>query len=167
MKALSLAVVLALPPAQLVAAPPDVAAQVSQQLRAQGYRQIEVRRTLLGKVVVTARGNGHEREIVIDPRNGALLRDLVREDNGGDHGVSIARVGNRGDDDEKDDDDKDDDKDDGDDSSGSGSGGDDGEDDDRSGSGSDDGDDGDSSGSGGGGDRDSDSDSDSDDGDDD
>lgn len=145
---------------------PDVAAQVTRQLSAQGYRQIESRRTLLGKVVVTARGNGHLREIVIDPRNGALLRDLVREDEGDRDGASIARVGDRRGGDDPDDDDKDG----GDDNSGSGSSGDD--DDDNSGSGSrsddDDDDDDDSSGSGSGGDDDDsdsgDNDSESDDG---
>lgn len=151
-KALSLALFLSLAPAPLMAAPPDVAAQVSQQLSAQGYRQIEVRRTLLGKVVVTARGHGHKREIVIDPRNGALLRDLVRQADGRQGTVNIARVGDR------EDDGKDDAKDDDDDNSGSGSGGDDDGDDDHSGSGGggddDDRDDDDNSGSGGGGDDD-------------
>lgn len=157
MKALSLAVSLALAPAPVLAAP-DVAAQVSEQLTAQGYRQIEVRRTLLGKVVVTARGHGHRREIVIDPRNGALLRDLVRDEGGGGGRVSIARVGDPeddGEDDAEDDGGKGDD--DGDDGGNSGSSGGGGGDDD---SGSDD--DSGNSGSGGGDDRD---DSGSDDGD--
>ena len=70
----------------------DVAEQVTQQLVDQGYDRIEVHRTLLGKVVVTATGRGHQREIVIDPRNGALLRDLVRDGHGGTESVGLAVV---------------------------------------------------------------------------
>ncbi|MFV0303381.1 MAG: hypothetical protein ACK5IP_21360 [Paracoccus sp. (in: a-proteobacteria)] len=109
-KALSLVVSLALPPAP-ASANPDVAAQVSQQLSSQGYGRIEVRRTLLGKVVVIAHGHGHQREIVIDPRNGALLRDLIRQEDGQQNGVSIARVGEPDDGDGKDDGEGDDGKD--------------------------------------------------------
>lgn len=173
---LALALVLGLSSVAPMAAhaAPDYAAQVTGQLRDQGYRRIEVSRTLLGKIVITAEGKGHSREVVIDPRNGALLRDLVRQDRGGSGGsVGLAVVdddnsgsgsgsGSGGDDDD------DDDKDDDDDNSGHGGGGDDGlDDDDNSGSGSDDDDDSDNSGSGGGGDDsdDSDSDSDSDDSD--
>lgn len=141
LKALSVAVFLAGMPAAGLAASPDVAAQVGAQLQAQGYRQIETRRTLLGKVVVTARGHGHLREIVIDPRNGALLRDLVRNEGGGAGGSGIATVVDR--------EDKDQDRDgrDDDDHSGSGSGSGDADDDSDS----------DSSGDGGGGDADDDS----------
>lgn len=146
LKALSVAVFLAGMPAAGLAASPDVAAQVGAQLQAQGYRQIETRRTLLGKVVVTARGHGHLREIVIDPRNGALLRDLVRNEDGGAGGSGIATVVDRDDKDQdrdgRDDDGRDDGRD----------------DDDHSGSGSGDADDdSDSSGDGGGGDTDDDS----------
>ncbi|NHF72566.1 hypothetical protein G7044_05350 [Paracoccus sp. 12-3] len=70
----------------------DVAGQVTRQLMDQGYDRIEVHRTLLGKVVVTATGRGHQREIVIDPRNGALLRDLVRDADGGTESVGLAVV---------------------------------------------------------------------------
>ena len=60
-------------------AAPDYAGRVVRQLADQGYRQIEVRRSLLGKVIVTGSRPGQQREIVIDPRNGELLRDLVRQ----------------------------------------------------------------------------------------
>lgn len=131
--AFALVASLSLAPVPILAASPDVAVQVSEQLRAQGYAEITVHRTLLGKIVVTARGHGHLREIVIDPRNGALLRDLVRAEDGGSRRTSIATVGDRNDDD------KDDDKSgsgDGDDDSGGGSGG--GDDDDSGGGGDDD-----------------------------
>jgi hypothetical protein len=61
-----------------VHAAPDYARQVVQQLSRQGYDQIEVRRSLLGKMIVTGSRPGQEREVVIDPRSGELLRDLVR-----------------------------------------------------------------------------------------
>ena len=73
----------------------DVAGQVTRQLMDQGYDRIEVHRTLLGKVVVTATGRGHQREIVIDPRNGALLRDLVRGADGGTERVGLAVIAAR------------------------------------------------------------------------
>ncbi|WP_185968558.1 hypothetical protein [Paracoccus sp. M683] len=76
---------------------PDYAGQVTTQLLDQGYRRIEVRRTLLGRVVITAEGNGHTREVVIDPRSGSLLRDLVRQDEDGTTTLGIAVMGDDGD----------------------------------------------------------------------
>lgn len=106
-------------------AAPDVATQVTRQLQAQGYRDIVTRRTLLGRVVVTARGRAHDREIVVDPRSGVLLRDLVRPRGAGRARVAVPAFGDnarqgaagRGDDgyddrDYRDDDDRDDDSDD-------------------------------------------------------
>ena len=141
-------------------AAPDYAGQVVRQLADQGYRQIEVRRSLLGKVIVTGSRPGQQREIVIDPRNGELLRDLVRQgagapvaagtvsDSSGHQGRGRGRGGSN---DADDDDNSDDDDDrgggrgssDDDDDSGGGRGGNDGDGDgsDDSGSDSDDGDD--------------------------
>ena len=141
-------------------AAPDYAGRVVRQLADQGYRQIEVRRSLLGKVIVTGSRPGQQREIVIDPRNGELLRDLVRQgagapvaagtvsDSSGHQGRGRGRGGSS---DADDDDNSDDDDDrgggrgssDDDDDSGGGRGGSDGDGDgsDDSGSDSDDGDD--------------------------
>ena len=141
-------------------AAPDYAGRVVRQLADQGYRQIEVRRSLLGKVIVTGSRPGQQREIVIDPRNGELLRDLVRQgagapvaagtvsDSSGHQGRGRGRGGSS---DADDDDNSDDDDDrgggrgssDDDDDSGGGRGGNDGDGDgsDDSGSDSDDGDD--------------------------
>ncbi|MAN57224.1 MAG: hypothetical protein ACU0DB_12090 [Paracoccus sp. (in: a-proteobacteria)] len=58
--------------------PSDISSQVTRQLLSQGYRNVTARRTLLGKLVITARKDRFDREIVIDPRNGAILRDLLR-----------------------------------------------------------------------------------------
>jgi hypothetical protein len=102
---------------------------VIRQLERQGFEIISVRRTLLGRVRVLSRRGNLQREIVLDPRNGAILRDYTvdaggtprigpspdEEENGGVQGA-------HGYDDDYDDDD--------DDSSGSDSGSDDPDDDD-------------------------------------
>lgn len=45
-------------------------------LRAQGYEQITIETTLLGRVRITAMRQSNLREIVINPRTGEILRDL-------------------------------------------------------------------------------------------
>lgn len=49
---------------------------VVAQLRAQGYRTIEVERTLLGRVKISASQTSGRREIILNPRTGEVLRDL-------------------------------------------------------------------------------------------
>lgn len=44
-------------------------------LRAQGYSQIDISRTLLGRTRIEATSSAFEREIIIDPRTGEILRD--------------------------------------------------------------------------------------------
>ncbi|PFG63511.1 hypothetical protein AXZ77_2118 [Thioclava sp. ES.031] len=51
---------------------------VTRQLKSYGYQNIDVHRTLLGRVRITGTRKGVEREIVIDPRSGEILRDLSR-----------------------------------------------------------------------------------------
>lgn len=110
---------------------------VVRQLERQGFEITSVSRTLLGRVRVVARRGDVVREIVFDPRNGAILRDYTttrsgeprigpspESDNPGEGGA-----GEDGDDDDDDDDDGNDDD------------GDDGSDDDSD-DGDDDGDDG-------------------------
>ena len=118
---------------------------VVQQLSGQGYSNISVETTFLGRVRILAYGAEGRREIILNPRTGEILRDLlVAAGEAGakvtivDHSVSGSGSGSgSGSDDGGNDD--------GDDSSGSGSGGDDRDDgDDNSGTGS------------GGGDRDDD-----------
>jgi hypothetical protein len=111
---------------------------VIRQLEGFGYRDISVRRTLLGRVRVQARRGADEREIVLDPRTGEILRDLLRARDGGhlpelrDSQGSNSGWGGRDDDDDDDDDD---------DHSGPGNGGDDDDDNSGSGGGDDDDDD--------------------------
>ena len=49
---------------------------VVDQLRKQGFNQIRVQRTLLGRTQIVAQGNGGRREIILNPRTGEILRDL-------------------------------------------------------------------------------------------
>ena len=51
---------------------------ISRQLRRQGYRDIAVSRTLLGRVQITAERRGALREIVVNPFTGEILRDVQR-----------------------------------------------------------------------------------------
>jgi uncharacterized membrane protein YgcG len=46
------------------------------QLQLQGYAQIQVERTFLGRVRILALQNGVMREIVLNPRTGEVLRDV-------------------------------------------------------------------------------------------
>ena len=112
--------------AALVAAPGPVSAQdrdfaerIVRALRQQGYTEIEVGRTFLGRGRIVAEGPPGEREIVFNPRTGEILRDVWRAP-GGEDGRLLDRDDydeddDDDDDDNDDDDDKDDDKDDDDD----------------------------------------------------
>lgn len=51
---------------------------IVMQLQEQGYTNIVVNRTLLGRVRVVARNQTHERELVFNPTTGELLRDYWR-----------------------------------------------------------------------------------------
>ncbi|MCU4654839.1 PepSY domain-containing protein [Roseibacterium sp. SDUM158016] len=106
---------------------------VIRQLEAQGFTIVSARRTLLGRVRVIARRGDLMREIVLDPRNGSILRDYS-EDSSGDPSIGPSPGDDDDGDDDDDDSDDDDDDDDDDDNSGSsgnsGSGGGGGDDDD-------------------------------------
>lgn len=57
--------------------------RIADQLRALGFSEVEVSRTLLGRTRIVADGRPGHREIVLDPRTGEILRDLFlksRED---------------------------------------------------------------------------------------
>jgi hypothetical protein len=53
--------------------------EVVASLIAQGYAVTEQRRTLLGRVMVRAVKDTHTREVVVHPRTGEVLRDVVAE----------------------------------------------------------------------------------------
>ena len=65
---------MALPMAAPVFANPISDSAVSQ-LRKQGYEDIQVRRTLLGRIHITAISKAYQRELVIHPFTGEILRD--------------------------------------------------------------------------------------------
>ncbi len=56
----------------------DIHDQVVQQLQAQGFSDIELRRTILGRIRITATSDEYWREIVLNPRTGEILRDYWR-----------------------------------------------------------------------------------------
>ncbi len=45
------------------------------QLHGQGFTSIKISRTFLGRVRIVARSNKYEREIILNPRTGEILRD--------------------------------------------------------------------------------------------
>ena len=136
-----MALALFLAAAPMAGAAQSVQDQVVSQLRDQGFGQIEVNRTLLGRIRVVAVSDTFRREIVFVPSTGVILRDYWEEINGsggtaptlvnpnagsgGNAGSSGANAA------DEDDDDKDasDDDDDGDDRGDDDRGGDDDEDD--------------------------------------
>jgi hypothetical protein len=65
------------------AARAEVAESVAERLRAEGYRDVRVERTLLGRIRITAERDGRRREIVIDRGSGEILRDLTVDAGGG------------------------------------------------------------------------------------
>lgn len=129
--------------------------RIIAELREEGYTRIEIRRTLLGRTRITATSPVYDREIILNPATGVIMRDLLRvRGNGGSDsngsggsgrsggGSSVAGGGGSSDGDASDDDDDDDggnsgssssdsdDSDDDDDNSDSDSGSDGGDDDD-------------------------------------
>lgn len=85
---------------------------VLRQLERQGFEVVEVRRTLLGRVRILAHRGGDTRELVFDPRNGAIMRDYL---SGGGDGPGIPAIGDYDDADDDDNDNDNDDSNDGDD----------------------------------------------------
>ena len=80
---ISLAIVAGLlgPPAQASVTEQRIVAE----LREQGYARIEIRRTLLGRTRIRATSPSYEREIILNPATGVIIRDFwrSRNDNGG------------------------------------------------------------------------------------
>ena len=104
------------------------------ELRQDGYENIRISRTFLGRLRFSGSQPGRRREIIVNPANGAVLRDHVRliqselNEGGGSNKPPYPGGGGYDDDDDYDDDYDDDDyddDDDDDDNSGSGSGDDD------------------------------------------
>lgn len=126
LKHLALAALLASLALSPVAAGP-VEDSIVRQLRSQGFSEVEVRRTLLGRARIVAQSDTLYREIVVNPVTGEILRDFWRALEEGEGRTTIfdpTRNAPSGREDDEDDDDGSEDGGDGDD------GGDDGGDDD-------------------------------------
>ena len=144
LRILALTFLIALAPPAAQAEPSLVRDRIVEVLTDDGYEEIRISRTLLGRMRFIATKPRHRREIVVNPVTGVILRDYIRvitaNASSGTSGASGGSGGPSYDDDEDDDDYDDDDRDDDDDDddrddedrSGSNSGSDD--DDDRSGS---------------------------------
>ena len=136
-RALAIAFFLAMAP-MAAAQDMDVRDRYVEILQADGYREIRISSTFLGRLRFVATKPNMRREIVINPNTGVVLRDYIRfsEEQDGDRpsgardpftdGGGPGGSGTSDDDDDDDDDDHDDDDDGG---SGSGGGDDDGDDD--------------------------------------
>jgi len=61
---------------ELAAGPVD-AQEIAATLGARGYTRIEISRTLLGRLMFTATARDHVRELVVHPRTGEILRDVI------------------------------------------------------------------------------------------
>ena len=126
----------------------DFADDIVTALRKQGYDTIEVSRTLLGRTRIVATAPWGRRELILNPRTGEILRDILTDldgnvvpvggvdTSGGSGGDNSGPGGDDNDDNDDDDnedsggdDDDEDEDDESDDHSGSGGGGDDDEDD--------------------------------------
>jgi hypothetical protein len=66
------------------------AANIVAQLQSQGFTSISRERTWLGRTRIVAEGEQGQREIIVNPNNGEILRDLwlVERRNGGGEGMA-------------------------------------------------------------------------------
>ena len=54
--------------------------EVIADLRAEGFEVVDTGTTLLGRVRITATGPEGTREVILNPRNGKVLRDVIIEE---------------------------------------------------------------------------------------
>lgn len=72
-------VALGLSAAAPMAAAQGLADRIVAQLKGQGYTEIRLSRTLLGRTRIVATAPGARREIIVNPRTGEILRDFWQE----------------------------------------------------------------------------------------
>ncbi len=101
----------------------DFASEVEARLATEGYEIESVARTLLGRVRILARSTDGEREIILNPRTGEILRDVWLSRGNSGQSTLLDDDGNSGKGGGDEDKDEDKDEDDGEDNSGSGGGG--------------------------------------------
>ena len=87
---------------------------VVRELREDGFSEIRISRTWLGRLRFLATDGQRRREIVVNPNTGVILRDYIRllRKQGSDGTVGGGQGGAFGEEDEGDDDEEDDDEDD-------------------------------------------------------
>ena len=71
----------------------DIESDIVRRLRADGYRQIQVTRTMLGRLRITAVGRGGTREIILNPQTGEVLRDVYIAADGSTTPTTLADEG--------------------------------------------------------------------------
>lgn len=76
------------PPAFAAVAPED---EVARNLTGAGFRITSRRRTMLGRVRFLAVRGSTEREVVLDPSSGEILRDYSRASSGGERSEAPGR----------------------------------------------------------------------------
>ena len=59
---------------------------IVQQLEQQGFKSISTERTWLGRTRIVAEGDDGQREIIVNPNTGEILRDLMLTSNAGGDG---------------------------------------------------------------------------------
>lgn len=78
--------------------------RIVQQLEQQGFTSISTERTWLGRTRITAEGSAGQREIIVNPNTGEILRDLLLTANlGGDDNGDLVNVSGKSDNDDSDD----------------------------------------------------------------
>lgn len=77
---------------------------IVRQLEAQGFSKIETEQTWLGRTRIVAEGSQGQREIIVNPNTGEILRDLWLAQNGGGVGGLISSGSSNDDGDDRDDD---------------------------------------------------------------
>lgn len=80
------------------------AESIVRQLEAQGFTRIETEQTWLGRTRIVAEGAQGQREIIVNPNTGEILRDLWLAQNDGGVGGLISSSASNDDGDDRDDD---------------------------------------------------------------
>ncbi len=109
LRILAFSVLLVLAPLVASADSDTVRDRVIEELTEDGYQEIRISKTLLGRMRFVAIKPRHRREIVVNPRTGVILRDYIQILNNGGNGGSLSGGASSGRDDDDDDDDYDDD----------------------------------------------------------
>ena len=82
----------------------DFSERIVRQLERQGFSKIETEQTWLGRTRIVAEGSDGQREIIVNPNTGEILRDLWLTQGGDASGSLIsARGDDSGNDDDSDD----------------------------------------------------------------